>query len=179
MFLMGAPVSDNETKVVSTRFDSACYHREMKRTSLLNISALFAAILSTSAFSQETKQSGSEVPKTAVQLPEELRGKWTAALSSMDGGKSYVSMKQEPFSEVSADSVSVLQKTDLSGAKLSVSKVEALPDPKGKANTFMVTFESGERWRIQRNGFNCTYIIYDTTKADAPEKGRIVVKIQK
>ena len=151
----------------------------MKCSSLLIIATLFAAMPLTSAFSQETKQSGSGVQKTAVQLPEEFRGKWNAALSSVDGGKSYVSMKQEPFSEVSADSVNVLQKTDLSGAKLSVSKVEALPDPKGKANTFMVTFESGERWRIQRNGFNCTYIIYDTTKTDAPEKGRIVVKIQK
>lgn len=86
-------------------------------------------------------------------------------------GNSYVSMKQEPFSEVSADSVNVLQKTDLSGAKLSVSKVEALPDPKGKANTFMVTFESGERWRIQRNGFNCTYIIYECNESRRAGKG--------
>ncbi len=151
----------------------------MKRPSALPIAALFAAIPLISAIAGEPKESVPENQKTVVQLPERFRGKWTAALRSADGGKTFVTMKQEPFSEVTARGVSVLQKTDLSAAELAVSKVEVLPDPKGKDNTIMVTFGSGDRWRMQRNGFNCTYIIYDTTRADAPEKGRIVVKAQK
>ncbi len=151
----------------------------MRFPALLITAALFAAMPPASAFAEEPKGSVPGNQKTAVQLPEQLRGKWIAALTSVDGGKTFVTMKQEPFSEVSDCGVSILVKTDLSAAKLSVSKVEALPDPKGGANTFMVTFKSGERWRMQRNGFNCTYIIYDTTKADAPEKGRVVVKAQK
>lgn len=149
----------------------------MKRLLLPVTAALFTTMFLPTSVAGADGETASAIDKVAVQLPDNLRGKWTAALRSADGGKTYITMKPEPFSEVSADSVRVFVMNPITGPSHFVSKVEALPDPKGRDNTFMVTFKNGERWQMQRNGFNCTYIIYRT--ADAREMGRIVVRAQK
>ena len=151
----------------------------MRRRWLMPLAVLTALTLAVAARAPSAASAPPDGPKTA-DWPAPLRGVWLLRLTSVDGGKVYLTGDGKAVCEVSATEVKFTRKVDFAPQSLTVKECVETLDDKGTIRR-TVRFEDGTSWELwQKQGDGSITVMIHGGDGEKPrETYRMVVRIQK